>query len=78
MRINGISMVLLINLYYQLILQVLFMNIWLTFSGDGVSHAVPISNGYIIQHAVERKNLAGRDLTDYLCKLMMELGHTFQ
>lgn len=46
-------------------------------SGDGVSHTVPIFEGYAIPHAVQRILLSGRDMTEHLRKLLAAKGYQF-
>lgn len=46
-------------------------------SGDGVTHTVPVYEGYSLPHAVKRNDFAGRDLTKYMQELLRETGHAF-
>lgn len=46
-------------------------------SGDGVTHAVPVFEGFAMPHAVQRADIAGRDVTDYLGLLLRKAGYHF-
>ena len=45
-------------------------------SGDGVTHTIPVFEGFSIPHAVEKMEIAGRVLTDYMQKLLLETGES--
>jgi len=43
-------------------------------SGDGVTHVVPVSDGYVIGSSIKHIPLAGRDITQFIQDLMTERG----
>jgi actin-related protein len=45
--------------------------------GDGVAHIVPIYEGFALSHAIGRIDLAGRDITNYLQRLLRQRGYPF-
>ncbi len=46
-------------------------------SGDGVTHVMPIASSYLLPHLVARMNIAGRDLTEQMVKLLTLRGYSF-
>ncbi|RMX60273.1 hypothetical protein pdam_00009091 [Pocillopora damicornis] len=46
-------------------------------SGDGVSHSVPIYEGFAMPHSIMRTDIAGRDVTAYLRLLLRKEGFNF-
>ena len=46
-------------------------------SGDGVTHSVPVYEGFAIPPAIRRIDIAGRDVTEHLQLLLRKAGATF-
>lgn len=46
-------------------------------SGDGVTHICPVYEGFSLPHLTKRLDIAGRDITKYLIKLMLLRGYAF-
>lgn len=47
-------------------------------AGDGVSHAVPVYEGFAMPSSIRRIDVAGRDVTEYMQLLFRKSGYVFQ
>lgn len=45
--------------------------------GDGVTHICPVVDGFCLQKSISRLNVAGRDITRYLVRLLLLRGYVF-
>jgi actin-related protein 2 len=59
----------ILTLYAQGILTGVVVDI-----GDGVTHICPVIDGFCLQNAIARLNIAGRDITKYLIRLLLLRG----
>jgi actin len=46
-------------------------------SGDGVTHTIPVFEGFSIPHAILKMEIAGRALTNFMQKLLQAEGESF-
>jgi len=46
-------------------------------AGDGVTHCIPVVEGFLMEHNALRLNIAGRHVTDHLVKLLFMRGYAF-
>jgi centractin len=46
-------------------------------AGDGVSHAVPVYEGFAMPSSIRRIDVAGRDVTEYMQLLLRKSGYVF-
>ena len=46
-------------------------------TGDGVTHVVPVFDGFVPQNLIRRLDVAGRHVTRYLIKLLLLRGYAF-
>lgn len=59
----------ILTLYAQGILTGVVVDI-----GDGVTHICPVIDGYCLKNSIARLNIAGRDITRYLIRLLLVRG----
>mmetsp|Transcript_12522 Transcript_12522/g.30824 ORF Transcript_12522/g.30824 Transcript_12522/m.30824 type:complete len:401 (-) Transcript_12522:237-1439(-) len=68
----SVSMQAMLVLYAQGLLTGVVLD-----SGDGVSHCVPVWEGLLVPRWIKRLDVAGRNVTERLIKLLQARGHNF-
>jgi len=68
----SVSMQAMLVLYAQGLLTGVVLD-----SGDGVSHCVPVWEGLLVPRWIKRLDVAGRNVTERLVKLLQASGHNF-
>ncbi|KMZ66213.1 Actin-related protein 2 [Zostera marina] len=66
-----IQMQAVLTLYAQGLLTGLVIDV-----GDGVTHVVPVVDGFSFPHLIKRMNVAGRHITSYLIELLLRRGYS--
>ena len=69
---SGISIQAMLTLYAQGLMTGVVVD-----TGDGVTHVVPVYDGFVPQHLIRRLDVAGRHITQYLIKLLLLRGYAF-
>lgn len=67
-----VSMQAVLTLYAQGLITGIVLD-----SGDGVTHICPVYEGHLLRHITKRLDIAGRDITRYLIKLLQLRGYAF-
>lgn len=67
-----ISIQAMLTLYAQGLLTGVVVDI-----GDGVTHVVPVYDGFVPQHLIKRLDVAGRSITEYFIKTLLLRGYAF-
>lgn len=69
---SNVSIQAMLTLYAQGLLTGVVVD-----TGDGVTHVVPVYDGFVPQHLIRRLDVAGRHVTTYMNKLLMLRGYAF-